>query len=257
MHGLDEEAVGAEFVQDLLPHPRHGAHGDGDVGGVGELHADRGERRADRAHAEGHDVEGAPPHRAAEDALLTGEDLPHLGGRLPVVGRARVLLLLGADEGAVLHAGDVARVGGGVVGVRAQRRVQLREGALVDELLAQPLVLGFGAVAPDHTVRLGESRDLVDPGDELLVPGGKGEGAAMSRATIAPCRGWDSVDAPWGFDPDASTASSLALIRCRPHSFDHPTLPPICPEGLTCEHGHSESEHGSCGERVTAALTEA
>ena len=36
-----------------------------------------------------------------------GERLAHLGGRLPVVRRAGVLLALGADEGAVLDAGDV------------------------------------------------------------------------------------------------------------------------------------------------------
>ena len=37
---------------------------DGDVGGVGELHADVGDRRAERAHAERHDVHRAALHRS-------------------------------------------------------------------------------------------------------------------------------------------------------------------------------------------------
>ena len=47
----------------------------------------------------------------------------------------------------------------------------LRERALLDELLAQALVLRLGAVAPDDPVGLGEGGDLVDPGDQLLVLG--------------------------------------------------------------------------------------
>ncbi len=89
-----------------------------------------------------------------------------------MVGRARVLLLGGADEGAVLDAGDVRGVGGGVVGVGALDRVQFREGALGHELLGEALVLGLRTVAPDHLVRLRQFGDLVHPGDEFLVVGG-------------------------------------------------------------------------------------
>ncbi len=45
----------------------------GHVGGVGQLHADMGDLRAQRAHGERHHVHGAPPHRPPEQA---GEDRP-------------------------------------------------------------------------------------------------------------------------------------------------------------------------------------
>ncbi|GAA3220819.1 hypothetical protein GCM10020256_27190 [Streptomyces thermocoprophilus] len=95
-------------------------------------------------------------------------------GGLPVVGRAGVLFLLGADEGPVLDPGDVGRVGGRVVGVGALDRVELLEGALGDELLAESLVLGLGSVTPDHVVRLRQFGDLVDPRDQFLMAGGDG-----------------------------------------------------------------------------------
>lgn len=171
VHSTHEEAVGTEFVEDGLSHAGHGAHGDGDIGGVGDLDADRGEVRTERAHAERDDVHRPALHGAAEDALFSREDVPHLGGSLPVVGRARVLLLLGADERPVLDPGDIGRVGGGVVRVGALDRVELLEGALLDELLAEPLVLRFGSVTPDHAVRLGQFGDLVDPRDQFLVFG--------------------------------------------------------------------------------------
>ena len=48
-------------------HPGHDPHRGRDVGGVGQLDADLGDRRADRAHREGDDVHGAALHRAAEE----------------------------------------------------------------------------------------------------------------------------------------------------------------------------------------------
>ena len=80
----------------------------GDVGRVGELDADLGDRRAERAHRERHDVHRAAAHRAARTAPCSV--VAHLGRVAPVVGRAGVLLALGADERAVLDARDVARV---------------------------------------------------------------------------------------------------------------------------------------------------
>ena len=56
-----------------------------------------------------------PSKRPVEDRL-------HLGRIHPVVGRAGVLLGLGADEGAILDPGDVARVGAGEEAVRAAAR---------------------------------------------------------------------------------------------------------------------------------------
>ena len=76
------------------------------------------------------------------------EDLAHLGRVAPVVGRAGVLLALRADEGPVLDPGDVVGVGEGQVGVRPLGVGEPLEGAAVDQLLAERVVLLGGAVAP-------------------------------------------------------------------------------------------------------------
>ena len=86
-----------------------------DVRGVGQLHADVGDRRAERAHRERHHVHRAAQHRAVEQLRQRGAHLVRLA---PVVGRARVRLALGADERAVLDPRDVVGVRQRQVGVR-------------------------------------------------------------------------------------------------------------------------------------------
>ena len=103
-------------VERALAHAGHDPHRDRDVGRVGQLDADLGDRRAERAHRERHDVHRAALHRRPEQAV---EHLAHLGRVVPVVRRAGVLLALGADERAVLDARDVARIRQREVGVRA------------------------------------------------------------------------------------------------------------------------------------------
>ena len=61
----DEEAV-AQGVEHRAAHAGHDPHRDHDVGRVGHLHADVGDRRADRSHAEGDDVHGPAAHAAVE-----------------------------------------------------------------------------------------------------------------------------------------------------------------------------------------------
>ena len=114
--GGDEEAVIADGLQRGLAHARHHPHGDGHIGAVGDLDAQRGDLRAQRPHAERHHIQGAAAHRALEQGL---QRFAHLGRIGPVVGRAGVDLLLRADEGAALHARHVLGIGGGVEGVRA------------------------------------------------------------------------------------------------------------------------------------------
>ncbi len=160
------EVAVAERVEHGAPHARHDPHADGDVGRVGELHADVGDRGADRAHAERDHVERAAAHRPAVER---GQRLLHLARRHPVVGGAGVVLLRAADEGAILDARDVARVGAAEVRVRPLLLVQADEGAALDHLGAEAVVLLLGAVAPVHGVRLAELDHLVDPLHELLV----------------------------------------------------------------------------------------
>ena len=112
---------------------------------VGQLDADVGDRRAERAHRERHDVHRAPLHAAVEQA---GELVAHLDGVGPVVRRTGVVLVLRADERAVLDARDVARVRAREVGVRALGVGQARERARVHELLGEAVVLLRRAVAP-------------------------------------------------------------------------------------------------------------
>ena len=82
---------------------------DGDVGGVGELHADLRDGRADRAHRERHDVHRAAAHGPGRARQLSPASRP---GRASCwSGRRR--LVLAADERPVLDAGDVAGVASG------------------------------------------------------------------------------------------------------------------------------------------------
>jgi hypothetical protein len=78
-------------------------------------------------------------------------------------------LLVAADEGAVLDAGHVAWVGAGQEGVRALDRVELAEGAGVDQLLAQAGVFLVRPVTPDHPGGLGQCGHPAHPGQQALV----------------------------------------------------------------------------------------
>ena len=98
--------AGLDEAVDRLPHAGHDAHGEHDVGRVGDLDAELRDRAAERAHRERHDVHRAALHRAVEDVEELGA---HLARVAPVVRRAGVLLVGRADERAVLDAGDVAR----------------------------------------------------------------------------------------------------------------------------------------------------
>ena len=173
----DELAVLAQHLQGAGPHAGHDAHGHGDVGRVRQLHADVGDVGAERAHGEGHHVHGAPLHAAGEEAV---EEAAHLVGVTPVVGRAGVDLLLGADEGAVLDPGHVAGVRVGPVTVGPLGVGQLGERAGVDQGLAQAVVLVGGAVAPLDAVGGGQGGHLVDPSQEFRVLRGRHIGGISS-----------------------------------------------------------------------------
>ena len=162
----DEVAVLAELLEDRAAHAGHDPHRDGDVGGVGELDADLGDRRPERAHGVRHHVHRAAAHRALEEAA---ERRAHLRRVLPVVRRAGVLLALGADERAVLDAGDIVRVRAREVGVRALGVREALEGPVVDQDLAEVVVLLRGSVAPVDAVRHRQPRHLLDPGQQPFV----------------------------------------------------------------------------------------
>ena len=152
MQAGHELAVVAQHLERGSAHAGHDAHRRGHVGRVGQLHADVGDRRAQRAHREGHDVHGASAHRAAKQA---GERLAHLLRVAPVVGGAGVVLVLGADEGPVLDPGHVAGIRAGQVGVGPLGVRELLERARLDQGPAEVVVLLGGAVAPVDRVGFG------------------------------------------------------------------------------------------------------
>ena len=166
VHARDELAVLAERVERALAHARHDPHVGDDVRAVGQLDADVGDWRAERAHRERHDVHRAPFHAAVEEPV---ELVAHLGGVGPVVRRARVVLVLRADERAVLDARDVARVACARGRSSGAWRRRAGERAGVDQQLGEAVVLLRRAVAPVDVLRLGDRRDLVHPGKQLLV----------------------------------------------------------------------------------------
>src|SRR5215469_10018592 len=77
------------------------------MGPLGSEISQLGDLRAERAHAERHHVHRPARHAPREQLLERGA---HPGGSDPVVGRARVLLVLRADERPVLHPGHIRRI---------------------------------------------------------------------------------------------------------------------------------------------------
>ena len=196
VQALDEAGVLLlDGVQHRGADAGHDLHRDHDVGGVGDLDAVHRHVGLDVAHDERDDV-----HRATRHAPLVevGHQGLHLGRRLPVVREAGVLLVLGADEGAVLDPGDVAGVGGRVEAVRLLVRVEPGEGAAVDEPGRQQVPLLVGPVDPVDRVRGGERGDFVDPGRQACVTragrvlrlrGHGGPSAGLAQLVGHPSRG--------------------------------------------------------------------
>jgi hypothetical protein len=160
VQSLDEGPTLRDEVERGLTHPRHDLHGDGDVGRVGDLHAELRYGRADRPHGEREHVHRPAAHGAGQERSQGRAHLRRVG---PVVRRPGVVRLLAADEGAVLDPRHVRRVRTGQEAVRAQRRVQPDQGAFLDEFVGQTLPLRVGSVAPDDTVRQSESGHLSHP----------------------------------------------------------------------------------------------
>ena len=121
----DEVAV-TERVERRLAHPGHDPHRHGHVRRVGQLHAHVGDRRADRPHREGTTYIVRPRIEPANSPLSSSRISS--GSRQLFVGPASSSRG-GADEGAVLDARHVPRVGASQVGVGALLLGEALEGA--------------------------------------------------------------------------------------------------------------------------------
>ena len=107
MHARHIFAIGPKDREHVFAHARHDAHIDNDISRIGDLDTDLGNRRADRPHRERNHVHGATLHAAFEQAV---QGSAHFFRVFPIVGRAGIFLLFGADESAVFDACDVRRV---------------------------------------------------------------------------------------------------------------------------------------------------
>ena len=166
VQGVDKVAVSTDFLQGFSTHTGHDAHGEHNIGGVSQLHAQLRLRIANRAHAEGNHVHGATLHGATESFRHL---FLHRRRRSPVIGRASAVFILGTDEGARFHTCNVGRVGTSQVGVRSLFLVQLDKRAFFHQLAGQTVSLVLGAVYKDHLVRLEKLNVLADPADKLFV----------------------------------------------------------------------------------------
>ena len=85
-----------------------------------------------------------------------------------LVGPARILRKR-TDEGAVLDARDIVRVGAGVIAARPQLLVQLDESSARDHLGAEVVVLFLRTIHPVDGCRLGELGHLFNPPLQVFV----------------------------------------------------------------------------------------
>src|SRR5699024_3591648 len=105
-------------------------------------------------------------HRAVEQSV---QRLLHLVRGDPGVERAGVLLVDGADVGAIFDAGDVLGVGGRVVGVLGS--VHAPKGPALAERPSDPVLLRAATIDRDNLFRGGEGCDPADQRQHRFVVG--------------------------------------------------------------------------------------
>ena len=106
VHARDEGVV-AQHLQNGPTHAGHDPHADRHISRVGQLHADMGDRGAQRTHRERDHVHGPSPHAAPIEAQHFGLQG---GGVPPVVGGAGVTRTGRGDVSAILDPSHVVGV---------------------------------------------------------------------------------------------------------------------------------------------------
>ncbi len=117
-----------------------------------------------------------PRMRAAEQAFQLAA---HVEGIFPVVGGAGAIFREGTDEGAVLDARDIVRVGAGVIAARPELLVQLDESAARDHLGAEVIVFFLRTIHPVDGGRLGQLGHLLHPLLQVFVAAQRDRGVAF------------------------------------------------------------------------------
>ena len=161
---LHEGGARFDLVDDLEADARHDLHGFDNVRGVGEFNTILGDGGVNGAHGEGDDIEGTTDHAAFEEFI---ELSLHFGGGFPMVRRAGIFFLLGADVCALFDAGNVGFVRTGEVGVG--RFVEFDESAGLDHQIGDFVVHPFRAVEEDDFVRRAEVDPVLEPAFQFGV----------------------------------------------------------------------------------------
>ena len=150
----------AEVLESLFAHSGHDVHIEYNIDRVGQLYAYLSERRTDGAHGIRDNVHGSALHNAV---IHGGQHCLHVSGSHPVVSRACVLFLFGADESSVLYAGYVVRQSSVIQTAGVLFLIELYHLARSDSLFSESVELLIAAIDPNYLVRLGESDHFVYP----------------------------------------------------------------------------------------------
>ena len=133
-------------------HARHDAHADDDVGAVGDLDADVRDRTAERSHRERHDVHRASAHAAVEQAraacarIFAGATQLFVG---PASSSRSLQMNVRSSTRATSDGSERARKLPGRL-----LRIEPMQRSRCDHRVAQALVFGIAAVAPDDRAGL-------------------------------------------------------------------------------------------------------
>ena len=161
----------AQVFKCLLTHSGHDVHVQNNIDGVSQFHANLCERRTDRTHRIRDYIHGSALHNAV---IQRNELCLHFVRSHPVVGRACIFLLLGADESSVFYSCYIIRQRSVIQTARQLFRIQLIHLIPVafrqrSNFFCQCIQLFFGTIDPYDLVRLGQSNHFVNPCQNIFV----------------------------------------------------------------------------------------
>ncbi len=160
VQALGERALRAKRIHNFGAHAGHDAHVEHNIDAVGQLDADLGKGRANRAHGERHDVHGAALHGSGEVATRLAIRLTWTH---PVVAWSGVALEAGADVREVFGACDIVGRRPVKIATRQLLLVELHELTGLEGLGGETLSFLVAAVAPVNGVRLAHGGHRVHP----------------------------------------------------------------------------------------------
>ena len=179
VEALDEIPVFTQLIQAHFAHAGHDHHVQNDIDGVGYFDADLGERRSDHAHGIGNDIHGLALHLALCNAV---SQVIRLFGVHPFDDGMRhgILFVAAADEGSVLHAGNVVGLGAVQIAIGQLFLIETDELAGANGLFFERRSLFLAAVDPDDLIGRCDRRALFNELKYLFVVGKCGHNSLVS-----------------------------------------------------------------------------